>query len=241
MLAEAAANLESCEVVGLTEHLNASLARLARNLGWEDDGSSIPHDNPTRGRPKLDEIPARARELLAEWNQLDLQLYRVAERLFQAWRPDPRLLSRPLPACPDFTFDQPIHGGGWHAREKDDRGWFCWTGPEAWLDLRPVSAGECVLEARVAHVMHPRALEGLEVRVNGREVAIHFRSEGNFPVVTAVVPAALVAVNPRRVRIAFSVREAVRVRDLVPDSPDARVLGVAFDRVRLTPATRATA
>ena len=92
--------------------------RLARHLGWEDDGSSIPHDNPTRGRPKLDEIPARARELLAEWNQLDLQLYRVASRLFQAWRPDPRLLSRPLPACPDFTFDQPIHGGGWHARRE---------------------------------------------------------------------------------------------------------------------------
>jgi hypothetical protein len=33
LLAEAAANLESCEVVGLTEHLNASLARLAQHLG----------------------------------------------------------------------------------------------------------------------------------------------------------------------------------------------------------------
>jgi hypothetical protein len=239
LLAEATANLESCEVVGLTEHLGESLSRLARHMGWEDR-TSIPHDNPTRGRPKLDDIPPRARDILAGWNQLDLQLYRAAERLFQSWRPHPRPEPGPLPACTEFTFDQPIHGGGWYAREKGDRGYFCWTGPEAWLDLKPES-GDCVLEARVAHVLRPAVLDGVEVRVNGQLVAVSRRQDGRSPVLAAVVPAALVAADPHRVRIAFTLRETVRVRDLVPDSPDPRVLGVAFDRVRLIPANRAAA
>jgi hypothetical protein len=236
LLDEAARNLESCEVVGLTERLGTSLARLASVMGWEADCDSIPHDNPTRDRPKLDEIHPRARDILTDWNQLDSQLYRVAERLFDSWTPQPPLRPARLPGCTDFTFDQPIHGGGWYTREKTDRGWFCWLGREAWLDLKPEGSGERILEAHVAHVLRPALLDGLEVRVNGRRLVTHSRGDGASRVIAAVVPASLVDADPYRVRVTFTMRETVRPCDLVPGNPDTRALGVAFDRIRLTPA-----
>jgi Sulfotransferase family len=241
LLDEATRNLESCEVVGLTERLGASLARLAGVMGWEDDSGSIPHDNPTPARPKLAEIDPRARELLTDWNRLDFQLYRVAERLMESWGPLPRVEPVWLPGCSDFTFDQPVRGGGWHPREKGDRGWFCWLGREAWLDLKPEGTGERLLEAHIAHVLRPALLDGLEVRVNGRRVATRYRNGSASRVIEAAVPAPLVAADPHRVRLAFTMREAVRPCDLVPGNPDTRPLGVAFDRIRLIPTGRTQA
>ncbi len=233
-LVEAARNLESCEVVGLTEHLGTSLTRLAGLMGWEADGNAIPHDNPTHGRPGLAEIHPRARDILTEWNQLDFKLYRVAERLFGSWQSPPQAGPVQLPGSTDFTFDREIHGNGWYAREKADRGWFCWIGQEAWLDLKPEGAGERVLEVHVAHVLKPALLDGLQVHVNGRRVVTRLR-RGTPLVIEAVVPASLVDADPKRVRVTFTMREAVRPCDLVPGNPDRRALGVAIDRVRLIP------
>jgi hypothetical protein len=144
-----------------------------------------------------------------------------------------------LPDCTDFTFDLPIHGGGWHPREQDAAGWFSWMGRAAWLDLRPAGSGDRVLEARIAHVLAPGVLDGLEVRVNGERIAIRIRKERRAVLVTADVPAALLDARPDRVRIAFTLREAPRPYDLAPGNPDKRPLGAAFDRIRLRPASRA--
>ena len=87
LLDGAARNLESCAVVGLTEYLPASLARVANYMGWDDDFHTVPHDNPTRGRPSLEEIDPHALAILEEWNGRS-ELYR-SQTTFESWRPHP--------------------------------------------------------------------------------------------------------------------------------------------------------
>lgn len=237
MLDEARRNLESCEVVGLTERLGATLSRLAGYMGWEDDSDAIPHDNPTAGRPGVGEIPPRARAILADWNRLDLELYQTAERLSETQQLSLHSKRAPLPPATDFTFDQAVPGCGWYAREQGDRGWFCWLGREAWLDLKLEEASEHRLEIHIAHVLRPESLDGLQVRVNGQLVATRFQGDG-ARIIEAAIPAVIVGANPGCVRVTFTMGEAVRPCDLVPGNPDTRVLGVALERVRLLPLRR---
>lgn len=237
-LDEALENLAACEMIGLTEQLGQSLGRLALELGWEAAVGPVPHENVTAGRPRFDEVPVRAREILAEQNQLDLSLYAAARDRFDQWRPPVGVIPALLPAGSNFTFDQPLHGNGWYVREQSDRGWFCWMGRGAWLDLGLEAGGDRRLELHVAHVLGTRRLDGLQVRVNEQPVAIRVRGEGAGAVVEATVPAPLLADTPR-VRLALTVREATRPCDLVPGNPDTRLLGVAFDRIRLVPISRA--
>ena len=239
ILDEASRNLEACEVVGLTEDLPASLARLAGFMGWDDDCGLIPRDNPTRGRFTLGEIPSHTRDMLTELNRVDLELYRVAERLIASRRPQSHAPILSLPGCNDFTFDLPLHGGGWHTREKDDRGWFCWLGQRAWIDLKPEGSGERVLEVHIAHVLQPRLLAGLQIEVNGRRLLTRVRGVGKSRLLEAVVPTSVIEADANRVRVAFALRETVRPCDLVPANPDTRALGVALSRIRLMPAKRA--
>jgi hypothetical protein len=239
MLEEATRNLKSCELVGLTEELPRALARVASYMGWEDDGSTIPHDNPTANRLSLEAIPPRVRDRLTELNRVDAELYRVAERLIQSPRPAPRVSPPELPGCSEFTFDQPILGGGWHPRERDERGWFCWLGQRAWLDLRHEGEGDRVLEVHVAHILRPPLLDGLQVAVNGRRLPTRIRCHDRMSIIEAAVPSSLVNADRDRLRVSFTLAETIRPCDLVPGNPDTRALGVALSRVRLVPGKRA--
>lgn len=69
-------------VVGLTEQFDTSLLLLQRAFGW-----SLPlylRENVTAEKPEGAQIDPRARALLAELNDLDLELYAFARELFEA-------------------------------------------------------------------------------------------------------------------------------------------------------------
>lgn len=82
-LRQAQENLKThFRVVGLTEQFDTSLLLLKRAFGW-----GMPfylRENVTSEKPKGAEIEPRARELLAELNALDLELYAFARELFDA-------------------------------------------------------------------------------------------------------------------------------------------------------------
>lgn len=244
MLDKAKQNLESCECVGLTERLGDSLGLLAHQLGWDPDLGSVPHENPTHGRPSVKDIDPPARDILTDWNQLDLELYQFAERLFfrrlQALQWPAGQTGKHLPDCVYFTFDQPIHGQGWYLRERGSHGWFCWMGAEreAWIDLKLEGKGERWLQAGVVHVLRPSVLDSLQIRVNGQPLEVYQRPQGSGYVIEGLVPAAVAEAARDRVRISFRVNETVRPRDLIPESLDERVLGVALGHIRLMPVAR---
>jgi hypothetical protein len=72
-------------VVGLTEEFDASLLLMQRTFGWRTP--FYQRENVTGSKPPGAEIDPRARELLTELNQLDLELYAFARARFEAdWR-----------------------------------------------------------------------------------------------------------------------------------------------------------
>lgn len=82
-LARAKHNLKThFRVVGLTEEFDTSLLLLQRAFGWK-----LPlylRENVTSEKPRGAQIDSRARELLAERNALDAEIYAFARELFEA-------------------------------------------------------------------------------------------------------------------------------------------------------------
>jgi chlorinating enzyme len=142
-----------------------------------------------------------------------------------------------LPRGCDVTFDRPVPGLGWFPPESDGTRAFCWSGPgeESWLDLRVTGPGERLFRCAIAHVLDPRILDGLEVRINGETLAVRPRADEGGARLAGRVPSRLLAAGAGRVRVGFRVPRVLRPCDLDPASPDARPLGIAVSRVALDP------
>jgi hypothetical protein len=67
-------------LIGLTERFDESLALAKLEFGWRIDRYA--DFNVTQGRPKKHQISAATRELIAEHNRFDVELYRYAQELF---------------------------------------------------------------------------------------------------------------------------------------------------------------
>jgi Sulfotransferase family len=68
-------------VVGITEEFDRSLILMKRILGWRNP--FYIRRNVTRGRPRKDEFPQETLHVIQANNELDLELYRYAKKLFQ--------------------------------------------------------------------------------------------------------------------------------------------------------------
>lgn len=236
-------NLESCDVVGLTERMDDSVRAIERTMGWEGLGP-ISRTNVTRGgRPAPEEIDPLAREILEDWNRYDERLYQFAARRLDETLQGQRTTSpASLPDASDFSVDLPIHGHGWYTRERDANGWFCWMGtsPEAWLDLRVAGEGDHRLECRIAHVIRPSILSGVEVYCNDERLRIRIEPSTGAVRNTLVarIPGRLLQTRGERVRIRFRLKETCRPCDLQPGDRDVRPLGFALGGIRMQPEPR---
>ena len=81
-------NVASFWFVGIQERLDDSIVLLGRNLGIGLMPYHLRHVNQTR--PQLEETSDQIRQLIAEHNQLDAELYRFARERFDASRRAPR-------------------------------------------------------------------------------------------------------------------------------------------------------
>ncbi|KAL4447440.1 hypothetical protein ABPG75_004659 [Micractinium tetrahymenae] len=92
VLAVAKRNLEKACLIVLTEYLDESLIRLARTAGWPEDlllAAARKQEEQSRatGGTRVNatprpQVPKEIRQLIASYNQLDVQLYEHAVRLF---------------------------------------------------------------------------------------------------------------------------------------------------------------
>jgi 4-hydroxybenzoate polyprenyltransferase len=240
LLATAREHLESCQGILLAERLSESWAQVARRLAWEEPGI-VPRDNTTPARLAPSDHDSALLAALARLSSLDAALYRFAEELVEArLHADVPSAARgalpdSLPDAADFTFDQPIRGSGWHVREADAAGWYCWTGQHALLRLALASSGDHTLRLQVDHAACPEAWRGLEVCVNGRPVKLASRGASPPASVVAEVPALLLADSTGRVEIGLRVPQTVCPAERDPDNPDSRRLGIALSRLQLVP------
>ncbi|HZS18567.1 MAG TPA: sulfotransferase family 2 domain-containing protein [Candidatus Udaeobacter sp.] len=74
--------LRHFSVVGLSERFEESLALMKLRFGWKLERYSS--FNVTRSRPRKTDIPQSTLDLIAERNSLDLALYELAAKVFQA-------------------------------------------------------------------------------------------------------------------------------------------------------------
>jgi hypothetical protein len=236
-LEEAKRNLARCDVIGLAEEFDGSMERLARHLGWPGFGPSLAL-NVTRLKRADAPVPPRAREILADWNALDRELYAHARRLIaeRRDRSEPGACGL-LPRAEAYGFDQPIHGTGWHERERDAGGWFCWTGAaeESVLHLAvPGGVRGGRLRIRLAHVIHRDAMLGLRLGVNGAALPFTARPDGAEQVLEARVPAPVLAAAPGHLRLAL--RPGLRLRPSeLAQTGDTRLLGLAVREIDFAP------
>jgi hypothetical protein len=235
LLAIALDHLRACEGILLTERLTETLATVASTLGFAVWGP-LEHHNATAGsRPTAEHEPA-VLAALADLTRLDAELYRVADQLVECPRQaelSPALARAELPSAADFTFDQPIHGRGWHVREHGERGWFAWTDREAVLHLGLETVGDHILECTVEHASCWEAWQDLEISVNGNSLALLTKPDVPPGTIAVSVPAEVLCGSSGRMSVGLRVRRVVRPIEQDPSSPDARPLGVAVSRVRV--------
>lgn len=82
ILQTAKSNLEKhFSIVGLTGEFNKTLVLLKRTLNWNIN--SYQKRNVTQNRPSLKEISKKDRQIIEEYNQLDIELYEYAKQLFK--------------------------------------------------------------------------------------------------------------------------------------------------------------
>jgi hypothetical protein len=238
LLAIAREHLRSCDGLLLAERLPETLALI--DPGWGDRArTSLTRYNTTPGRRAIRDHAPDELEALAELTALDLDLYRYAEQLIEqrekTARPQ-RLLPLVLSDAADFSFDQPIHGHGFHIREFRDGGWYCWANQDAALILKLSSAGDHVLDCEVKCVASSEAWTDLAVSVNGHSVVFTSKPEVPPGRITAHIPGHWLSQRPGQVCIGFRVAHTIRPSDQDSNNPDTRHLGIALSRVRLVPA-----
>jgi hypothetical protein len=174
-LAQAKRNLERCDVIGLTEDVDGSMAWLARRMGWGLFGPAWVQ-NVSKLPACAVEVDPRALAILTEWNELDLELYEYARQLIAERREHcPATPPAALPRPEAYRFDQPIHGIGWSERERDADGWMCWTGgePASSLDFAAThSTRDHLLRIRIAHVIRQDALDLIRLSVNDQALSV---------------------------------------------------------------------
>jgi len=86
-------HLERHMVVGLTERFADSLSLFAQVFGWQN--VSVVRANVTSKRLRREDIDESTLQFIAELNRCDLELYRLAQRLFEQQKRDPHhVLSR---------------------------------------------------------------------------------------------------------------------------------------------------
>jgi len=234
LLAVAREHLHACDGILLAERLPETLARI--NPEWGPRArTSLPADNTTPGRRPMHEHTPEELEALAELTSLDLDLYRYAGQLIAQSGAAGRMktLSTVLPDAADFTFDQPIHGHGWHVREFRDNAWFCWTDREAQLTLGLASSGDHELQCEVMYAASAETWADLAVSVDGHPVTLTAKPEAPPGRMTARIPGDLLGRLPGQAVIGFHLTHTIRPCDSDPNNPDTRRLGIALSRVRL--------
>ncbi len=200
---------------------------------------TIPHANVSRNRISSSDLDDVTLSKLKQLTRFDAQLFQFAEQLF-----DERLeeagfskgtLRRDvdtelLELGHDFRFNQPIRGCGWHARERDQHGWFAWSGPDrdAWLDLTRPPADNRRLLCGVRHAASNEILKETRLSINGHYVKHQFKDNGPEVLLIADIDKSHLKSNRERVRIGLSVPATI-----TPDSgfEEHRRLGVAVSRI----------
>lgn len=237
----AKANLEACDVFGLTERLQDTVDLLALELGVASLGT-VGTANATIERPAIETLDADTLAILRERAALDIELHRFAVDLFEQRR---RTARRAVDGAIDAQrpsecrFDDVIPGDGWYTPEQHGDRPYSWTGPHPTSTLElatpPGADGGAVLEVDVVHTILHDPFDGLVLQINGRQCDWDVVPGAAPPRLVAAVPSDALRPTGATNLVGLTVRATARPSDVWVGNADSRSLGIAVGRVALLP------
>ncbi len=237
----AEANLQNCDLVGIFERLDETLALLGPLLHMDRLGP-VQHVNGTARRADVTPPDANCMEILGSWNILDARLYQQALGLFEQKLRTSAKARLEVNASPaelladgaGFTPDQPIRGFGWHERECHRQKWLCWTAaPVATLDLQLTTPTATRFRCFLSHVISRTALDDLKISLNSVQLALKMRPKSEGFLLEGPIPKPAWEADPHRARVTIDCPIMKRPIDVNPNSTDLRNLGVAVEWIRI--------
>ena len=231
--------LEKCDGVGIFERLDDTLRLLECTM---NRGRLGPLLQLNKSEHKPAEIDPRCVEILRSWNSLDLHLYEKACRLFKSKLQT--VSRRPTDDAPSdaswltdgekFTPDMPIHGYGWHERERYQGRWLCWnSAATATLNFRLSKPSCSRFRCLLSHVISQAALDTLYLSVNSVRLTLQKREAEGGILLEGAIPENALSKSPHLARIRFDCPVMQRPCDINPDISDSRNLGVAIGWIRI--------
>ncbi len=144
----------------------------------------------------------------------------------------PTPTSVPIPDSVRFEFDRLIPGTGWSSTEMGNSITFAWMNSKtATLRLNVNTDQALELEAHVNLSMSDQILQSLTMKVNGQQFPLKLSSNTAPANFTALIPKGILATHSGYVQLEFNISKTQ-----IPDG-DRRTLGLAFDWIKLTPAS----
>jgi galactose-3-O-sulfotransferase len=236
--------------VGLLEEFDRSMHLLSYTFGWPL--VKIQSLNVSPARMQREDIAPATLDALIALNELDLELYAFAQRLFKERYQQmvnalldtnyERRYRKDHPPVSDIMFD--LHSlrvpiTGWYRSETDGTVKWRWTGPGtvSTIDLpRLKDPEQCELLIKFSIVNVPAIdiLESLRLEVNGRPVNLRFQKGRRGTIhVEGKAPSAALVGDIDYIRLAFHVDRTASAQLLNPGSEDHRQLGLAFGEVNI--------
>ncbi len=230
-LGRAKDNLSRC-LVGTTERLTDTIALLCTVRGWAIP-DQVPKANVTPRKPKQVDLDKNAQEFFAKHTALDNELHQFAGMLLQEQldKAQVKLTQTEHPVREyRLTFDQPIPGYGWHPREIFQGKYFCFSEPRAWLEC-PIPVGKQILvEIETLTLLPAEHFQQVKLCLNGQQVELQC-----LPTKTGAKLRGVIDCKTKggKGRLELEALNPIRPSDLVPGSPDQRILSLAVTEVRL--------
>ncbi len=249
LLEKARRRLASMTVVGIVEQFGESMRLICDRFGWPVRADwPVLNVQTNRNRDLVNE---RDKQRLSALLSLDEELYQSAKELFfdalsenrrsgcNYYRD--RLGSEPPVATRLVTFDQALHGSGWHQRELlADGRHGRWTGPGriSSLQLRLCSDRDLLISMFISRAIVPENVKELRMRLNGCELPIRFFPSANESCDSVLCTAEAQRSVLARDEVAILEIEVARVcrpSDLDEKSTDERPLGIMVSWLCITP------
>ena len=141
----------------------------------------------------------------------------------------------------DYDFGQPLEGEGWHHRDfLPDKKLVRWTGPETKsVIFSPLKQEQDLrIQFHILMSINPDVIDSLQLLVNKTSIEIKklrniFRKTGTT--FEGVIPLSVLQENPNYTRLTFKVNRTISPKSINPDSIDDRMLGLAFDWIKIIP------
>lgn len=138
-----------------------------------------------------------------------------------------------------FTFDQAVHGNGWHRLEGIERNEpFRWTGPrtESSLDFPIDLSQDLAMEFRILNSTTPDILQSLQVSANDHPlklVPLHRDESGAM--FRTTIPKTVAKHDKPFTRLSFTIDKTIPFNTVSLGSDDKRPVGLAMSLVQFFP------